>query len=216
MFGLKVDLDYHAAGGMSWHEWEHLLETRRMRCANAVLPDPLVQAIWESIVKWVEVTLFRGAASPQAQLRYYYDRKRGMYGGGSAPAPDQIINAWEYLGQGDETKIEIEGNPKNAPVHSKKGPPFLKSMKALGPRSRITHAEASIAAETLATMTPYDPTAGGTRPIMYYLKRGWRGRRAIMRPRWPDGIAGWVHAAKPYQKYMRGISRYIISGRPTV
>lgn len=65
---------------------------------------------------------------------------------------------------------------------------------------------------TLATMTPYDPSAGGTRPIMVYLQGGWRGSRAAMRPRWVGGLGWRVKAAKPFWDHMTKINYWIMFG----
>ncbi len=69
-----------------------------------------------------------------------------------------------------------------------------------------------IQVHTLATMTPYDSSAGGTKPIMHYLTQGWEGKRARMMPRWPEGVAPYIHDAKPYRDHMSAINRWVILG----
>lgn len=142
--------------------------------------------------------------------------RRGGYGRGRMAQGDAIINPWERMG-GDAIKKLISKHAQYDPdswadVHSSKGPGFLESMKALGPQTDWIGDIFFIEVHTLATMTPYDPTAGGTMPIMHYLKHGWQGDRAMMRARWPQGVVPYVYRYKPYAKYTSLIPRYIIRG----
>jgi len=71
-----------------------------------------------------------------------------------------------------------------------------------------------IQVRTDATMTPYDPSAGPTRGIMYYLRNGWEGTRAAMKPRWPPGfLAETMSAERPYQEHMAWVTRWILNGK---
>ncbi len=214
---LRANLNYSGRGGISWNEWVRRIERRADRAAMPMLPDTVTRAIWHAMAKWVEQNLFTGNATPRAQYDYWKDppmpERIGMYGAGSAPAPDHIINAWEKLGGGHQVKGSISEHPQNANVLAAAGPGFLASMYGTGPVVDAGVGQATIGVHTLATMTPYDPSAGGTRPIMYYLKRGWIGDRAHMRPRWPNGVVPFMAGNRPYQPYLSLISRYVISGR---
>jgi hypothetical protein len=213
LVGFHVNLDYHSpGGGMSWHEWEKKLEERAARCASARVPEKIAKALWGDMSAWVEREFFSGRAKPVDQLLYYFDHNVGMYGKGNAPAPDHIINAWENLCQAQITKLMIQKDPSNAPVFSKQGPPFLLSMKQIGPVVSSGGGTCSVQVQTAATMTPYSKAAGDTKPIMYYLKHGWCGGRREMRPRWPNGLAPYARLAQPYRPHLKAIADWIING----
>lgn len=198
--------------GLSWSQWLELLQQRINRCSMPQFPDTVTRPIWESMARWIEQNLFTGTATPRQQYDYWKyppnPERIGMYGHGSAPAADHIINAWEKLGGGHQVKQEISRHPQNADVYAAAGPGFLESMYASGP----LYSEATISVQTQATMTPYDPSAGGTRPIMHYLVNGWEGERAHMRPRWPEGVGPLMAPSRPYLPYLSSISRYLVNG----
>lgn len=85
-------------------------------------------------------------------------------------------------------------------------------------QERIDRAHAldglEIQVHSLATMTPYDPSAGDTAPTIYYLRHGWAGRRASMVPRWPPGLlGGMIGRDMPYAPHMPWVTRWILHGR---
>lgn len=148
-------------------------------------------------------------------------RRRGGYGRGRIAQGDAIINPWERMG-GDAVKALVandvramkgtENEHLYADVLESKGPGFLESMRQLGPQTDWGGDLFFIEVHTLATMTPYDPTAGGTMPIMHYLKYGWTGDRAMMRARWPQGVVPYVYRYKPYARFASLIPQYIMRG----
>lgn len=213
---LRANLNYKT-GGMSWHQWEETLRLRAARARSPILPQATKHVVWKSMADWIEHNLFAGTNTPRRQYEYWLQnqKRRGMYGAGQPASgqPDHIINAWEKLGDGDGVKAEISAHPENADVIGQKGPAFLRSMRMLGPVGSMNPGAATVGVHTLATMTPYDRSAGGTKPIMHYLRHGWRGNRAMMRPRWPNGVAPFIYSAKPYLPHMSLISRFIITGK---
>ena len=69
-----------------------------------------------------------------------------------------------------------------------------------------------IQVHTGATMTPYDPSAGGTEPIMHYLKNGWSGTTRSMKPRWPQGVAPYIAEAQPFADHMSAVNHWVLFG----
>jgi len=187
-----------------WDDYIKRMEQRAAR-ASSNLPIATADGIYRRIKRFIERELVipRQDISFAAQRAYYAQHKRGMFGKGQAPVPPHIIGAQEKMGGAD-----WPGKPKREAS-------FLEGMSG----KQVKHGNnPSVEVHTSATMTPYHPEAGPTRPIMHYLRHGWQtpGGGPEMKPRLGapgQEVAKFLAENNFHQKLGWLVLHWIITGK---